>query len=294
LRALGAQTVRYILDHVVINVEDVAAGVSAYRAQLGSHVLAETADEAWLFHGDPVLLRMCRAGPNGIHHLAYKVQDLEAACADLIDKGVQAGSDMAPDGPVRSCSFFDPDGLPFYVFSGDWGLPRPPANNTWQDGTALRLHHVNLLSNDVRPAIEFYRRELGLRVALTYRPDFGGFNFLIDARFDGRTRNFMLEITGAPDLDERESAYLRAHGPSYDHICFITADPVVSYHRLLAGGSSSLYEPENFLDNVLAWVADPHGVHVELMKPLPEALITPALHGRPPVVLKNYQRAESQ
>ena len=56
----------------------------------------------------------------------------------------------------------------------------------------------------------------------------------------------MLEVTGPPGLDAREAAYLEAHGPSYDHICFITADPVRAYHRLVDNGAPSLYEPEEF------------------------------------------------
>ncbi len=275
---------QYTLDHVVIAVPDVRASASAYQAQFGSRIRLRAPGEAWLQHDGPapLVLREGDEAP-GIRYAAYRVDSAHAACDDLTSKGVRRAWDLADQGSVQHCGFYDADGLPFQVFSTPADEPRTWTTSRPAMSTALRFHHVNILTPDVRRAIQFYEQVLGLWVALAYQPDFSGFNLLIDRAFDDHEHNIMLEITGPPGLDEREAAYLATHGPCYDHICFSTADPAATYHRLVDNGAPPLYEPVDYYGNVLAWVEDPQRVHVELMKPISTESLAGVLRGGPPL-----------
>ena len=107
MRALG-------VHHVSINVDDVDAAIAFYVDQLGLRVNDERPDfgfgGAWLdAGGQQVHLIEGRPAPALGQHFALRVDDLDAAIADLRASGVEV-SDPSPVGRGRQAFLQDPAG----------------------------------------------------------------------------------------------------------------------------------------------------------------------------------------
>ena len=117
------------IEHVAIAVSDLEAAVAHYEEVWGlpvehrERVEDQGVEEAMLPLGDSYLQLLGATGPDttvgkflerrgpGLHHIAYEVPDLEAALADLKEKGVRL-IDEAPrkGGRGHMVAFVHPQG----------------------------------------------------------------------------------------------------------------------------------------------------------------------------------------
>ena len=103
------------LNHVAIAVSDLAAAVATYRDLLGAEVsdavpqpghgvttvfitLPNTKIELLepLGEDSPIANFLARNPGGGIHHICYEVDDIDAACRALVEKGARILGDGAP------------------------------------------------------------------------------------------------------------------------------------------------------------------------------------------------------
>lgn len=114
------------LDHVVIAVKDLDAAIGRYEAIYGKPVNDRSQSEAAgmsmaffrfdhsyvelvsnLGDAGPIAKRLTEQG-EGIHLIAMKVDDLEAAVADLRGKGIRLIGDPGEGNPVKGQVFIHP------------------------------------------------------------------------------------------------------------------------------------------------------------------------------------------
>lgn len=114
------------VDHVVIAVKDLDASVGRYETIYGAPVserreaAAAGMKMAFFRQGDsyielvsnlgdggPIAKRLAERG-EGVHLIAMKVDDLDAAIADLRAKGVRLVGDPGPGNPVKGQVFIHP------------------------------------------------------------------------------------------------------------------------------------------------------------------------------------------
>jgi methylmalonyl-CoA/ethylmalonyl-CoA epimerase len=114
------------VDHVVVAVKDLDAGVGRYEAIYGTAVSDRNENApagmkmAFFRFGDsyvelvsnlgeegPIAQRLASRG-EGVHLIAMKVDDLDKTLADLREKGVRLVGDPGPGNPVRGQVFVHP------------------------------------------------------------------------------------------------------------------------------------------------------------------------------------------
>jgi catechol 2,3-dioxygenase-like lactoylglutathione lyase family enzyme len=108
--------------HVAIFTQNFAAMETFYAGTLGFPVTKRWEHRAIAFIDiGSTTIELIGPGPNrvippagsqpgAIHHIALHVEDVEAAHAELVAKGVKIKSAPANFEDVRICFFFDPDG----------------------------------------------------------------------------------------------------------------------------------------------------------------------------------------
>lgn len=148
-----------------------------------------------------------------------------------------------------------------------WGLKAPFA----------AIHHVALVTSDMKKTVAFYRDVLGAQVAMAHR---------LPAD-DGRRHYF---ITVAPNtvlaFFETPEAELPAYQPpiqpktgrTLDHIAFFVESEAAleAWHTRLQGQASHLSEIQTLQGVVRAFFfADPNGVVLEVMAETPKASASP-------------------
>lgn len=102
------------VHHVAINVSDVPSAVAFYTQVLGLVQRTDRPDfgigGAWLDAGEQQVHLVELAPPAQVgQHFAFRVDDIDAAVAELRAKGVEV-SDPTPVGPGRQCFLHDPSG----------------------------------------------------------------------------------------------------------------------------------------------------------------------------------------
>jgi len=150
-----------------------------------------------------------------------------------------------------------------------WGLEAPFG----------AIHHVALVTNDMKKTVAFYRDLLGAQVAMSHRLPGG----------DGRRHYF---ITVAPNtvlaFFETPEAQLPAYQPpiqpksgrALDHIAFFVRDlaELEAWHTRLQGKVDNLSEIKNLQGMVWAFFfSDPNGIVLEVMAESETGLNLPSL-----------------
>ncbi|WP_299431300.1 VOC family protein [uncultured Meiothermus sp.] len=150
-----------------------------------------------------------------------------------------------------------------------WGLKAPFA----------AVHHVALVTNDMRKTVAFYRDVLGAEVAMSHRLPGG----------DGRRHYF---ITVAPNavlaFFENPEAEPAAYQPpiqpksgrALDHIAFFVEDDAAleAWYARLRGRVDNLSEIKNLQGMVRAFFfSDPNGIVLEVMAETPKGFDFPSL-----------------
>ena len=103
------------VHHVSLNVHDAAATGRFYTEVLGLEVLPRPNFPFagwWLRAGDQEihLIEVPDHRTPGGEHFAFKVDDIDVACAELADKGVKVSKPIDIPGGGRQCFFRDPAG----------------------------------------------------------------------------------------------------------------------------------------------------------------------------------------
>ena len=221
-----------------------------------------------------------------LNHLAFLVEDAEEAHEELAAKGVRVAWEpflMDDVLGLCQCAFYDEDDVLFEVFSYPKGKPMALPKKTTPKPKDLRLHHVNILTPDLRRSQRFYEQKLGMKTVVEALEDEGGAVFLVDPSYDYKENDFMLEIVGPPYLEPREVTLLEQRGACLDHLCFIADDLSGAWEDAVVRGAKQVTEPILYHGGYLAWFVDPDGVDVEIMTPFPEDMIENALlTGKPP------------
>jgi catechol 2,3-dioxygenase-like lactoylglutathione lyase family enzyme len=192
----------YRLNHFGLLCQDVRRGLATYCDDLGNEMTSRwynrgLFDLAFVGNGPDTTIEL--VGPPflpyeeahlarhgySINHLSFRVDDADVAFEELRGQGVQVAWEPQDMLLLRQCGFLDEDGLLFEVFSYLSPLPLAvPDVSRPHKATDLRLHHVSILTPDLRRSQRFYTETLGMRTLLEYVQDDGGFIFLVDPAFD--------------------------------------------------------------------------------------------------------------
>ena len=289
------------LHHFGLLCEDLERSIEAYCEKLGNQLTSRwynrgQYDIAFVGSGTDFTLELvgrpftphqeehvARHGYS-IHHLAFLVDDVDAAFEDLRSRGARVAWEPKPHLFFRHCGFYDEDGLLIEVLS--YAVPLTLAKpDAPSDGNGLVMDHVSILTPDLRRAQRFYTEKLGLRTLYEYVEDEGGFVMLTDPFFDFRGHRFMLEIIGPPHLEPREEELLARRGACYDHLCYVASDVRAAWKAAVeagieAGEAPRLYEEYGVW---VSWLKDPDGNDVEIMDPLPDDFVRMALEAEEPI-----------
>jgi len=292
----------YRLHHFGIVCQDVGRSLTVYREPLTNLLTSRwynrsLVDIAFVGCGSDGTLEL--VGPphldyeekhvarygHSINHVAYLVDDADAAFEELKAQGVEVAwepQDVHYMLSVRQCAFRDEDGLLFEVFHHISPLPMATPDVSGPFGpTDLRLHHVSILTPDLRRGERFYAEKLGLTTVLEYTEDDGGFLFMIDPYFDSQSHNLMLELIGPPYLEPREEVLLDKYGACYDHLCYVADDVKGAWRAAVERGGKADDEPRYYDEYgmTLGWLKDADGVDVEILEPVSDEMIKEALQG---------------
>ncbi len=291
----GAFSSHFRLHHVSILCAGLEESLGVYADQLGQEAnkgkkAPGAPDQASVGRDGAVTVQLVgkpRAGdprplasPCGynIYQVSYQVEDVERACAELKSKGVRVAWEPQNAPGARHGGLYDEDGLLFEVFSNgpaETGY-RPEAENPGR-GTALRLHHVSILTPNLRRAQRFYEEKLGLKTVFELTQRDGGLIFMIDRAYDHWKNNFMLEIVGPPDLEPREVELLNQRGACYDHVCYTAKDVKKAWQKVIQRGGKNAGAPARYHGTWMAWVKDSDGNDIEIMQPIPKFVIDMAI-----------------
>jgi lactoylglutathione lyase len=123
-----------------------------------------------------------------------------------------------------------------------------------------RYLHTSIFVNDMAQSIEFYTKQLGLKL-LDGPNHFPG---NADMAFVGEDWNSYIELVY--DLEEHPPYQL---GNRYEHLAVEVADVPAIIERLRASGVRIVKEPKKSPNGkrTIAFVEDPNGIPVELLEP---------------------------
>lgn len=144
-------------------------------------------------------------------------------------------------------------------------------------GPFAALHHVALVTNDMKKTVAFYRDLLGGRVVMAHR-----------LGRPGNERHYFISVTPTtvfaffefPDaeLPSHKDATLPSTGRALDHIAFFAPDEATFddwYRRLGAAGVSHLTPIREMGIGIRAFFfADPNDIVLEVMSPPPGGIAT--------------------
>ncbi len=286
----------YQLNHFGLVCQDLKKSLAVYGDQLANQLTARWynrgyLDIAFLGGGSDVTVEL--VGPPhldyeqahiarhgySINHTSFQVDDARAAFEELKSQGVEVAWEPMRVMTMLQCGFRDPDGLLFKVYSNlDPALPLAgPDLSEPAQPSDLRMHHISILTSDLRRSQRFYTQKLGLKTVYEYVKDDGGFLFLADPYYDPAQHDFLLEIIGPPRLEPREEALLKQHGACYDHLCYVADDVRTAWQACLDRGAQNMEAPVEQLGMWIAWLKDADGNDVEIMSPTPAEIIEEAL-----------------
>jgi methylmalonyl-CoA/ethylmalonyl-CoA epimerase len=285
----------YRLDHVGVLCRDLEAALQTYQVAFGNRVV-----ERWFRPGECDAVRVgagCDVtlqlvgGPfhdyeadyivrhgYSIHHVGFLAPDVDAAYEELVSRGARSVAQPMNRMGTRQCRLADPDGLLFEISASLAPRRRWAAGlDVRPEPDSLRVHHVSILTHDLRRSQRFYEAVLGLRTVYEHVQNDGGFVFLADPFYDPVEHDFLLEIIGPPDLEPREAVLLERRGPCYDHLCYVADDVAAAWREAVARGGTRVEEPVHAYGNWIAWLRDADGNDVEIMGPVPPEIVLEAM-----------------
>jgi lactoylglutathione lyase len=123
-----------------------------------------------------------------------------------------------------------------------------------------RYLHTSIFVNDMAQSIEFYTKQLGLKL-LDGPNHFPG---NADMAFVGDSWDSYIELVY--DLEEHPPYQI---GNRYEHLAVEVADVPATIDRLRAAGVRIVKEPKKSPNGkrTIAFVEDPNGIPVELLEP---------------------------
>jgi catechol 2,3-dioxygenase-like lactoylglutathione lyase family enzyme len=293
--------VSFKLHHFGLACADLERTSAWYASCLASERIAvgraPGAETAFIGRGSDVTIELVGPpfGPYGPHHLerpgatsnhlAFEVDDLDRAFAQL--RGGRVAWAPRECQELRHFGILDPHGVLLEVFCTRSGAPLggPAATGP------VRLHHVSLLTPDLRRTEQFFRDALHMKTVIEHTENDGGFIFMIDEQFDYHHHNFMLEVIGPPRarvehatalLEPREQDILARYGSCLDHFCFVADDVRAAHAELVGRGAPSEATPYRDYGSWIGWLKDPNGNDIELMSPIPQSVIEFALESDEP------------
>ncbi len=277
-------TIRYKLHHLGLICDDTEASTRFYRDVLGHEVTARfynrgMYDLTFVGNGSELLLELIgppfgadeqafleERGP-GMHHLAFAVEDVDVAFADLVARGVRVAWEPQDFLFVRHCGVYDDSGLVVEILQELEPLARPQKRLEID----FLLHHFDVFSDDWRRTKQFYADHFGFKSVFEYIYKEGGaFIYLADSFFDAETRQAMIEVIGPPYAEPREFEFSRKFGTGMDHIGYVVQDVGKAYQAAVSRGSTDIVEPYQDYGTEMCWVQDADGNDLEFMKPVPK------------------------
>lgn len=288
--------INYKLHHLGILCDDVAAMTHFYTAVLQHEITARyyyrgAYDLTFLGSGSELLLELVgrpfsqgeqthfdKHGA-GFHHLAFQVEDADAAFADLQSKGLRVAWEPDDFLFVRHFGVYDNNGIVIEILEEKEPLARPQGKAP----APFKLHHFDIFSRDWRQTKQFYAENFGFRSVFEYIYESkGAFIYLADPFFDSEHRQLLLEVIGPPYEEPRELEFANRHGAGLDHVGYEVQDVGQAYRMGVEQGAKEFVRPYRAYDSEMGWLQDPNGGDLELMLPLlKEALQVAFLDKRP-------------
>ncbi|MEM7336344.1 MAG: VOC family protein [Chloroflexota bacterium] len=215
----------------------------------------------------------------GFHHLAFQVEDADAAFAELQAKGLKVAWEPDDFLFVRHFGVFDDNGLLIEVLEEKEPLAKPQKT----EAVDFLLHHFDIFSDDWRRTKQFYADTFGLQSVFEYIYDEGGaFIYLADSFFDADSRQAMIEVIGPPYKEPREFDFSKRFGTGLDHIGYVVADVQTAYQFALARGSTAFVKPYVNYGTEMCWIQDANGSDLEIMLPVSKQKLQEAFESKRP------------
>lgn len=107
------------LDHVTILTQDVEATTAFFQEALGLEAGPRPPFSfagAWLYAGGAALVHLKAPNPSAakpagsLEHVAFAVEDFDGAVRRLAERGIAHRLGQLPDGSLRQCFLYDPNG----------------------------------------------------------------------------------------------------------------------------------------------------------------------------------------
>lgn len=288
----------FTLHHVGITCRDSSRSREVYVQRMGNRVatnwqVASEVDITFVGRGSDVSIELVGAPyqPYGRHHLdrsgatashlGFLVDDVDLAFERMREDDVRILWDPKDFMEIRHFGMLDNNGVLVELFSAKNGSAASP-----EIGGPVRLHHVSLLTPDLRATERFFVEKLHMKTVIEHTENDGGFIFMVDEGFDYRTHNFMVEVIGPPRgvvshatalLEPREQKILEKHGACLDHLCFVADNVPVTHRDFVGRGVVSATNPYRDYGSWISWLKDFDGNDIELLSPIPESVVTTAL-----------------
>lgn len=248
------------VDHIELVVRALKESVAFYGA-LGFSLTRETdhhgvSVEMKLPGPGGLVLEMHEPGMEeniGINHVAYLVDDIEAAVARLVESGarLERGPVTAKHTGRRLANFRDPDGWRFQIVERSRAEASSPGTGSDGGGPMTRLDHIDLYTRGLEGTVAFYR-QLGVEVRREL--DHGG------------VRTVELELADRPPitLEFKQVGELRVIG--INHLGFAVPDLDAAHAALSSRGYRFDYPPKlnQATGRRLCTARDPDGWRVQL------------------------------
>ncbi len=288
--------IKYKLHHIGILCEDTTAVSNFYTNVLHHEICAKfynrgEYDLTFLGSGSELYLELIgrpfsdgeqayfeQRGP-GFHHLAFEVENADAAFKELKSKGLKVAWEPDDFLFVRHFGVFDDSGILIEILEEKEPLAKPHQT----ESVEFLLHHFDIFSDDWQRTKQFYSNVFGFQSVFEYIYDQGGaFIYLADPYFDGNQRQAVIEVIGPPYEEPREFDFAKRFGTGMDHIGYEVKDVQQAYASAIQRGSIEFVKPYADYGTEMCWIQDANGSDLELMLPVPKKKLQAAFESKRP------------
>lgn len=235
-----------------------------------------------------------------VYSISFETEDVDKAFEEMKGKGVNIAWEPVEVLGMKVFGMTDLDDnlIKVYSYTGNEKIIPTPDLTKILTKTDMTLHHVSLITKDIKTTANFYENIFNLKTISQRTDDIektGGFVFMADPYLDSNAHTILFEIMGGPNpikavpdriikRYEREELFEQEYGYALDHICTVCDDVKGAYEKSIRAGGQEYIEPEEALGACIAWIKDVNGNDVEVMDPVGEDFYNEVLSSKTPIV----------